>query len=209
MVLLIQSDQTLALDITGSSFILEGADFVGSVVNSVSLQFNNTGTDFSANNRTITIGATSGTLDMQSGTTLDPYIKVAVNMTFEISGVGSLSGDFAFERIQDAEGGSVIAISFTNGSINIDNALGTYLTFADPTAVLLITDAGIVGQVSVSVGFANLPVGSLLSGISFDGDFTLEFNTGADAFKEDVEVNGITYSFDLPAGAYVDSMALA
>ena len=203
MVLLIQSDQTLALDITGSSFILEGADFVGSVVNSVSLQFNNTGTDFSANNRTITIGALSGTLDMQLGTTADPYIKVAVNMTFEISGVGSLSGDFAFERIQDAEGGSVIAISFTNGSINIDNALGTYLTFAEPTAVLLITDAGIVGQVSVSVGFANLPVGSLLSGISFDGDFTLEFNTGTDAFKEDVEVNGITYSFDLPAGAYV------
>ena len=212
LVMFIDYDGTVALSISGGSFVLEGADLAASLINSITLEFNNTYYDLSSDTGTpyeINIDGNTGTLDLPYGDEDNPYFKVLANMELDIGGIGTLSGDFAFEKIETDDGDSALAISFTGApvdAITLNNSLQDYVTLSNPQAVLLITSAGVAGEVSVETSFdfdGLLPSSSLLSSIDLTGNFKLIFNTGSDAVEETFTANEVSYEFDILAGTYV------
>ena len=102
-----------------------------------------------------------------------------------------------------SSGKNAIVVSLTGGSAVFENGLENFVTLSNANAVLLITDSGISGEVSVDTSFSLGDLGdSLMSSIGLSGSFSLEFNTDSDAVVESFTANEVSYDFDLPAGLY-------
>ena len=109
---------------------------------SLSLAVNTTS---SAVNRTVTVGGTPLALSLPAG----PYLRFeATGLTLSVLGQ-TLSGNFAFERVADETGGTLVRIAGTDVALS----LGGVLRVSNGTALVLLTPGGLAGRIGGTVAF--------------------------------------------------------
>src|SRR5262249_19932587 len=140
--------------------------------------------------RTFTGGGQSFTLDLPAG----QFIRLVGNpVSVMIAGKG-LSGSFAFEQSTNAAMQRVIRISVTNLSLSLGNDQASVLSVTNAGGFLVITDAGIAGKLSATIGVT-------LPGVQFGGTFAVAISkTGAQPINEMVtDPNGVMFPVTAPA----------
>ncbi len=105
----------------------------------------------------------------------------------------TLVGNFAFERVTRPDGTALVRIGATGVSI----ALGGVVSVTNGTGALLLTPAGVAGQLSASVALTGI------AGVSFSGTFSLAINNTSSAIDETIQVGAGTLRLQLPAGPYL------
>jgi hypothetical protein len=139
---------------------------------------------------TVTVTAAAG----------DSYVKVeGLAVTLTILGQ-RLQGDFAFEKITSVTNGvtrNVIRIAAANVSMGLGNGTTDYVVVEHGSGSLIVTSAGIAGQVSAEISIQNIP------GVAFSGAFSLYINNTRQAVNETFTVGGETVAMALVAGPYL------
>ncbi|MDP1580674.1 MAG: hypothetical protein Q8M02_10365, partial [Candidatus Didemnitutus sp.] len=117
--LTILANGAVALE-AGGTFFMRGFDFAGVTVTSVSVQYNTTGIDYAAANRTLSVDGIDATLTMGSGTTALPFIGfTAIGLRVNLGTIVSIGGDFSFTRGADAAGQAIVKIGVANFTMQL------------------------------------------------------------------------------------------
>ena len=195
-------DGTVALEASGE-FYLEGLDFAGVDVDTVMVQYNTSGLDFSADPLTIDINGITADLTVAEGDATNPYIAFsALGLSVNLGDLLRIEGDFSFSKGADAAGLSVIKIGVDNFSTIIGDGTTDYLSVTDGSGAFLINDAGYVATITASVDLQNVP------GVSInDSTFTVTLANVTEAVDETIEVGDTTFHFDVDAGSLVSVTA--
>ena len=104
--------------------------------------------------------------------------------------------EVSFETTTTASGEFAVLVGGENVSLALGDGSGALVRLADGQGGLLLTGAGLAGQVHASVE-VNLP------GIDFGGDFALAINTTGAPVVETVTVGTSPIELELPAGPYL------
>ncbi len=150
------------------------------------------------------VGGESITLDLVAG----PYLRVE-GTGVELSILGqTLTGNFAFERVHslganglvDAPGvtganadSDIIRIAATGVTLNLGGGL---LTLTNGSGALLLTAAGVAGDLGGSVAL-NVP------GVTLSAGLRVRFNTTGAKIDETIVIGGSPVDLNLPLGPYV------
>lgn len=146
------------------------------------VRINNTN---AAVNETVSVGGSNVTINLPAG----PYLQVkGTGVTLGFLGL-SLSGNFSFEQRTSQGGSQMITVSADTVSFNFGTNL---VTATNGSGFFVITDAGMAGKGSITVGVNAF-------GAGFSHTFNWSFNTTAGAIDE---VFGNPTFLDLPAGPF-------
>ncbi|HAM71756.1 MAG TPA: hypothetical protein DCM86_08950, partial [Verrucomicrobiales bacterium] len=205
LALLLKGDGTVALDAAGG-LTLSGAGFLNATATSVRFQYNTTGTDFSAAPKSITVGdVNGGSLGMGAGTSAAPLLRLAVTgLQVTVAGSLGLKGDFEFAKTTTQSGTPIVKASVANLRVALGDGTTDYVVLqqgAGDFGALLITDAGVAGQITVGLTLQNIP------SLQASGKFTLSFNTLPTSVNESFAIGTQTVSLSLPAGLYIHAEA--
>ncbi len=207
LALLLKADGTKALDASGG-LTLNGGGFASVSATSVRLQYNNTGTNYSAPGAALPIVVNDidgGSLSMGLGTPAAPLIKLSVTgLNATIAGAFTISGNFDFEKSTTSAGTSIIKAAVTNFHVAIGDGTKDYVDLqqaAGQTGALLVTPEGIAAKLTINLTVKNITV------LAISGTFTVAINTIPRAVKETFSVAGQTVVLDLPQGNYIHAEA--
>ncbi|MCG8701351.1 MAG: hypothetical protein MI922_25075, partial [Bacteroidales bacterium] len=195
LALILINDGSKALEASGS-LNLQGAGFANASADDVRVIFNNTGRDFSTNNRTVTVSDVSASLAMGSGTLEDPLMGLGVlGLEAELIGLTSFSGDFNFLKGATQSGLSVIKAGVFNFAVFIGDGNTNYVRVSQQgTGGFIITENGLAGQISTSIEIINL------AGVAANGLFELKINNTPTEIKETFSFGNESYNIDVRAG---------
>ncbi len=123
-----------------------------------------------------------------------PFAQVAgTSVSLSINGQ-SLTGDFDFEQVTQADGSQIIAVSGTGVALNLAAGGTTLVAFTQGQGNFVADSAGLAGQMS---GTVSIPAAN------FSGTFGVEVNTTSSAVNESFTVDGTAVAIALPAGPYL------
>src|ERR1043166_4041396 len=115
----------------------------------------------SAIDETVDIGGSSQHLDLPAG----PYLQInGTGVVLTVFGI-SMTGDYSFEQKQTANNAQLVTVQANNVNFNFGTSI---ITATNGQALFLISDGGMAGQGSITIGV------SAFGGISHP--FTLAFN---------------------------------
>ena len=156
----------------------------------IQVSINNT---TAAVNQSVTLDGATLTLNLPAG----PYLQVeADGLILTILGQ-NVSGNFVFTQTKATDGTNVVRIAATNVGVKLGgDPQNPLVSLANGQGALLVTTAGVAGQVSASVT-TNIP------NVTFTGSFSLSINTTNAAVDESFLVNGQTVLLTVPAGPFV------
>jgi len=159
------------------------------VTGTLKLSINNTN---AAVQDSFQVGATTIAINLPIG----PYVRVdGTGLSATISGL-AVSGDFAFERLTKPDGQRVVRVAVSNGAVALGDAASPLVRVTAASGRLLVSSAGVAGEISGSLSLNFAPV------VTFTGNIVAAFNTTANAVSEDFTVGSETVRLDLPAGPY-------
>lgn len=203
LVLLLRDDGTRALDASGT-LTLDGAGFANATADSVRVQYNNTGTDFSdvAHTRTLSVNGVSRELATPLGTPVAPFIGFSVDeLHADLAGFVTIAGSFSFEKGFTEAGTSIIKVGVSDFSVALGDGNTDFVSVTGTQGALMITDAGLAGTITATVS-ASIP------GVALDPTpFTVEINTIDAPVRETFRVGGQAIVLDLPEGPYLRAVA--
>jgi Ca2+-binding RTX toxin-like protein len=137
---------------------------------------------------TVSINQTTSTLNGQPP---GPYLQVkGTGVTLSVLGA-SMTGNFSFEQQTSTTGTQLITVSADNVSFNFGTSL---ITATGGTGFFIINDAGIMGAGSITVGV------NAFGGLSHT--FSWSFNNTDPAIDQNVLVDGLLHSLNLPDGPF-------
>ncbi len=143
------------------------------------------------------VGANTVMLNLPTG----PFLRVAGNnVTLTVAGQ-TLSGNFVFEQQTTTNPAStLVVVDFTNVSLAFGDGTNTLVAVTIPSAVFVLTGAGLAGQVTN----AGVTI-TASANARFTGTFNLVFNTSSTAVNasvNDANLNPVTVS--VPAGPFIE-----
>ncbi|HEY9248054.1 MAG TPA: hypothetical protein VIO38_02935, partial [Rariglobus sp.] len=203
LALLVKSNGTIALE-AGGALLLQGGGFANASVQSIKVQYNTTGINYSVSNRTLDVNGVTGTLSMVAGSLASPFLGLtAFGLLVDIGGgVIRVGGDFSFSRGVTTTGTSIIKVAVANFSTALGDGTTDFVTVTSGTGAFLITSAGLAASVTATVSLQNVP------GVSINSStFTLAINTTTAAVNETFSIGSNTYTLAVRAGPYVSVTA--
>ena len=146
-----------------------------------------------------TLAGQTLSFDLQAG----PYLRVeGLGVNLGIGGL-VLSGDFAFEQVTLSPGVTEVRILLNNVNLDlggdvlrVSNGSGALVILPDLPGTAGINEAGLAGQLAVSVEL-NVP------GVSLGGTVRLAINQTPVAVSRTFSLGGQDINFALPAGSFL------
>ena len=158
-----------ALQVGGSTFTVPGVTLSGGTV---TVQINTVDEEKSGDFNLG--GVTAETLTFGAG----PYLRVDVEgASLELTGLGTLSGDFAFEQSGDV---TKVGVSNVTASVDVNGSAGS---LEQGKGAMLVTGAGVAGTLE---GKIDASVGGATAG----GIIKLRFNNTGSAINEMLLIGG-------------------
>ncbi len=140
---------------------------------------------------TFALGGETVALNLPAG----PYVRVAATGVALALAGQSITGDFAFERVVKAAGGTLTRLVVNNAGLSLG---GGIVTVSNASGALVLGDT--------STGFAGTFAGSVtvnIPGVSISGALEVQINDTAVAVSESFVVGGAAVTLSLPAGPYL------
>jgi hypothetical protein len=164
---------------------IPGVSFSGSL----SLAMNNTTAEV---HDSFDVGGSTVNLDLVAG----PYVRVeGSNLSLTVLGQ-TLTGNISFEQLVSTGGERLVKIALSQVTLGLGDGTTDILSLTINNGALLVTNAGLAGQVSVAMAVH-------LTGFDVQGTAVLAVNTTGLLISETFEVGGETLTLDLPKGPYV------
>lgn len=164
-------------------FLLSPTGMAGSISGTVSLTV--PGVNFAGNfaveinttaasvDETIQVGGQTLTLQLTAG----PFVRVTgEGVTLSVLGQ-TLTGNFSFEQVTAAGGEKLTTVIASNVSLSLGDGTTSFVSVTNGEGALLLTSAGLAGQLSGTIGI-NVP------GVTFVGSFNLRINNTAQAVSK-------------------------
>jgi hypothetical protein len=132
-----------------------------------------------------------------------PYLRVSgIGATLSVLGQ-DLTGGFLFERLTSNTGETITRLAADNVTLSVSADDGTtvtdFVSVEYGTGSLLVTTAGVAGEISAQVNF----VAPEIDSFDLTGGVTISVNTTDVAVMETFNVGVEKIVLDLPAGPYV------
>ena len=144
-------------------------------------------------NESFMVGASQVDLNLPAG----QFFRVEAAARLIVAGQG-IEGRFAIESTTNqTTGANLLTIRATEVEFALTAGGSDIVTLTNGSGALVISDAGLAGEINGSIGI------DLGPDISVSGDFSLRINNTNAAVNQDFVIAGQTYTLELPFGPYV------
>ncbi len=147
-------------------------------------------------NSTATATVTTAPITQTTSLPAGPFVQVqGTGITLNVLGQ-TLTGNFAFQQMNDGAGNPVTLITADHVSLSLGSGSTPAVSVTNGHGYLVITSAGIAGSLSATVAL-NVP------GVSFSGTFGISLNQTSMAVNETLTLGTQTVNLTEPAGPFL------